>query len=57
MIQEFLETRAFTEDLCKPLEMEAFVIQPIEFVSPTKWHLAHTSWFFEVFILTKFSKE
>ena len=57
MIQEFLKTRAFTEDLCKPLEMEDFVIQPIEFVSPTKWHLAHTSWFFEVFILTKFSKE
>jgi ergothioneine biosynthesis protein EgtB len=57
MIQEFLKTRAFTEDLCKPLELEDFVIQPIEFVSPTKWHLAHTSWFFEVFILTKFSKE
>jgi hypothetical protein len=43
MIQEFLKTRAFTEDLCKPLELEDFVIQPIEFVSPTKWHLAHTS--------------
>lgn len=53
MIQEFIETRAFSELLCEPLQTEDFVIQPVEFVSPTKWHLAHTSWFFEVFILTK----
>jgi ergothioneine biosynthesis protein EgtB len=57
MILEFLKTRTFTEDLCKPLQLEDFVIQPVEFVSPTKWHLAHTSWFFEVFILTKFNKD
>ena len=57
MIQEFLKTRTFTGDLCKPLQLEDFVIQPVEFVSPTKWHLAHTTWFFEVFVLTKFSKD
>lgn len=56
MIQEFIETRAYSEKLCKPLQTEDFVIQPVEFVSPTKWHLAHTTWFFEVFILTKFKK-
>ncbi|MBZ9651989.1 ergothioneine biosynthesis protein EgtB [Psychroflexus montanilacus] len=54
MIQEFIETRAYSEKLCEPLETEDFVIQPVEFVSPVKWHLAHTTWFFEVFILTKF---
>jgi ergothioneine biosynthesis protein EgtB len=57
MIQEFIETRAFSKLLCEPLQTEDFVIQPVEFVSPTKWHLAHTSWFFEVFILTKHKKD
>ncbi|MFD0933443.1 ergothioneine biosynthesis protein EgtB [Psychroflexus salinarum] len=56
MIQEFIKTRAYSEELCKPLQTEDFVIQPVEFVSPTKWHLAHTTWFFEVFVLTKFKK-
>jgi ergothioneine biosynthesis protein EgtB len=57
MIQEFIETRAFSEELCQPLQTEDFVIQPVEFVSPVKWHLAHTTWFFEVFILTTFQEE
>ncbi|SDG70150.1 ergothioneine biosynthesis protein EgtB [Psychroflexus sediminis] len=57
MIQEFIETRAYSEKLCKPLQTEDFVIQPVEFVSPTKWHLAHTTWFFEVFILTQFKTD
>lgn len=57
MIQEFIETRAYSEKLCKPLQTEDFVIQPVEFVSPTKWHLAHTTWFFEVFVLTQFKKD
>ncbi|WP_019038981.1 ergothioneine biosynthesis protein EgtB [Psychroflexus tropicus] len=57
MIEEFIETRAYTEKLCEPLKTEDFVIQPVEFVSPTKWHLAHTTWFFEVFILTKFDPD
>lgn len=47
----FLETRQHTEDICKPLEIEDYVVQPIVDVSPPKWHLGHTSWFFEEFIL------
>ncbi|MAN59090.1 MAG: sulfatase maturase [Flavobacteriaceae bacterium] len=47
----FLETRQHTETLCKPLEIEDYVVQPIVDVSPPKWHLGHTTWFFEEFIL------
>lgn len=47
----FLETRAYTEKLCKPLQIEDYVVQPIVDVSPPKWHLGHTTWFFEEFIL------
>jgi len=43
--------RACTEQLCKPLVTEDFVVSSMPDVSPTKWHLAHTSWFFETFVL------
>jgi len=43
--------REFSEKLCKTLEPEDCVVQTMPEVSPTKWHLAHTSWFFETFIL------
>src|ERR1019366_3347950 len=46
--------RARTESLCAPLEIEDYVIQVSDSVSPPKWHLAHTSWFFETFILLPF---
>ncbi|MGH7799659.1 MAG: ergothioneine biosynthesis protein EgtB [Thermodesulfobacteriota bacterium] len=49
--------REFTETLCKPLATEDYVIQSMPDVSPTKWHLAHTSWFFETFILNKVNKQ
>lgn len=45
--------RRFTETLCEGLEPEDFVVQSMDDVSPTKWHLAHTSWFFETFVLLK----
>lgn len=49
----FSETRALTEKICSFLEPEDFVVQPITDVSPPKWHLGHTSWFFEEFVLKK----
>ncbi len=48
---KFLKTRAQSMVICEPLEIEDFVVQPIVDVSPPKWHLAHTTWFFETFIL------
>jgi ergothioneine biosynthesis protein EgtB len=47
----FLQTRQDSESICKPLEIEDYVVQPIVDVSPPKWHLGHTTWFFEEFIL------
>lgn len=47
----FLSVRRTTEQLCAPLEIEDYVVQPIVDVSPPKWHLGHTSWFFETFVL------
>ncbi|MFO0757592.1 MAG: ergothioneine biosynthesis protein EgtB [Byssovorax sp.] len=44
-------TRAFTESLCQPLAVEDYVLQSMPDASPTKWHLAHTTWFFETFVL------
>lgn len=50
----FIETREHTEAICKPLEIEDYVVQPIIDVSPPKWHLGHTTWFFEEFILKSY---
>ncbi|MEP2446591.1 MAG: ergothioneine biosynthesis protein EgtB [Balneola sp.] len=51
---QYLKVRSFTNKIVEPLETEDFVIQPMENTSPAKWHLAHTSWFFETFVLEKF---
>ena len=51
LIKSFNTVRALTETLCQPLEIEDYVIQSMPEVSPTRWHLAHTAWFFETFLL------
>jgi len=51
LVQAFNETRDTTELICKPLEVEDYGLQGADFASPPKWHLAHTSWFFETFLL------
>ena len=56
ILENYQKTRSTTIELIKNLEPEDTVVQPIEFVSPPKWHLAHTTWFFENFILKKFIK-
>src|SRR5438105_14562995 len=45
--------RGFTEYLTEPLETEDCVVQTSVECSPTKWHLAHTTWFFETFVLSQ----
>lgn len=46
LIEHFLAVRELTEQICSPLEIEDYVVQSADFVSPPKWHLAHTTWFF-----------
>lgn len=52
--KKYTEVRQRTVDICAPLSVEDHGMQPVDFASPAKWHLAHTSWFFETFILTEF---
>lgn len=52
--ERFQKVRAQTEFICKPLEIEDYVVQPIVDVSPPKWHLGHTTWFFETMILVPY---
>ena len=53
LLERYRSVRAFTEDLCQPLAPEDCVIQSMPDVSPTRWHLAHTTWFFETFVLVR----
>jgi len=53
----YAEVRRFTEAICAPLTVEDHVIQPSTEVSPAKWHLAHTSWFFETFVLERWDAD
>lgn len=50
-VSDYSQIRAVSEYLCQPLQIEDYVIQTMADVSPPKWHLAHTTWFFETFLL------
>jgi len=54
MRETYIAVRQLSEKICEPLETEDYVPQPVPFVSPPKWHLAHSTWFFETFILKQF---
>ncbi len=54
LMQAFDRVRQMTETLCQPLEIEDYVLQAMEDSSPPLWNLAHTSWFFEQFLLRDF---
>ncbi len=53
----FLATRRFSEQICRPLAIEDFVVQAMPDASPTRWHLAHTTWFFETFVLARWQAD
>ena len=48
---QYAQIRQHTVEICRPLATEDYVVQPVADVSPPKWHLGHTTWFFETFIL------
>ena len=51
LLERYRRVRDFTARLCRNLQPEDYVVQSMPDVSPTKWHLAHTSWFFETFVV------
>jgi ergothioneine biosynthesis protein EgtB len=53
-ISAYKHVRTRSEDICRPLAIEDYVVQPVEDVSPPKWHLGHTTWFFEQVLLDQF---
>ena len=51
LLEKYMAVRNHTEEICSPLKTEDYVVQPVVDVSPPKWHIGHTTWFFETFIL------
>jgi ergothioneine biosynthesis protein EgtB len=56
LLKKYTDVREFSEAICRPLLTEDYVVQPIVDVSPPKWHIGHTTWFFETFVLKNFMK-
>lgn len=56
LLDAYQSVRRESLAICAPLEIEDHCIQTMADVSPPKWHLAHTSWFFETFLLARFAK-
>ncbi|HEX9951989.1 MAG TPA: ergothioneine biosynthesis protein EgtB [Rubricoccaceae bacterium] len=55
LAERFRAVRALTESLTAGLQTEDYVVQSMADVSPTKWHLAHTTWFWETFVLVPYA--
>jgi len=53
----YKKVRQRTDAICEPLQTEDYVVQPVVDVSPPKWHIGHTTWFFETFILKPYFAE
>jgi hypothetical protein len=54
LLARFRDVRSATMRFCQPLTPEDMMVQSCAEASPVKWHLAHTSWFFETFVLAEF---
>lgn len=57
MLDQYKYTRNLTLKIVDPLETEDFMVQGMPDASPPKWHLAHTTWFFEEFILMNYKPQ
>src|SRR5256885_5430989 len=53
----YAQTRDLSERLCEPLAVEDYVVQSMPDASPTRWHIAHTTWFFEMFVLARWGPD
>lgn len=51
LLDRYRAVREASEAICRPLQIEDYVVQPVVDVSPPKWHLGHTTWFWEAFLL------
>ena len=54
LVDAYRAVRSRSAAICAPLATEDYVVQGMSDVSPPKWHLAHTTWFFENFLLRPF---
>lgn len=54
LIERYFAVRKYSEFICEPLLIEDYVVQPAPYASPPKWHLAHTTWFFEELVLAPY---
>ncbi len=57
LADRYRSVRRVSEKICKPLQTEDYVVQSMPDASPAKWHIAHVTWFFETFVLSKFRKD
>jgi len=57
LVRDFLAVRETSMRLCAPLTVEDHSLQPMPDASPAKWHLAHTTWFFETFVLSPYADQ
>lgn len=57
LFESYSQVRKFTEKLCEPLKIEDYIPQPIVDVSPARWNIAHTTWFFEEMILKRYAAD
>ena len=57
LLHAYRRTRRASEAICAPLAIEDYVIQTAAEASPAKWHLAHTTWFYETFLLLPLTRD